>query len=77
MANLLVRNVEDEVVDKLKARSGRHGISAEEEHRRILRRALLGPKKKSFDEVLAAMPNVGEDDDLKRIQKESADDVFS
>lgn len=64
MANLLVRNVEDEIVTALKARAGQHGISAEEEHRRILQQALLGLKKKSFTQALKAIPNVGEDADF-------------
>jgi plasmid stability protein len=76
MANLLVRNVEDEIVRQLKALSGRHGISAEEEHRRILRQALLGPGKKSFAEVLATMPNAGRDSDFQRLQDTASDDVF-
>ena len=40
MAQLLVRNIEGEVVRELKVRAARHGHSAEEEHRRILREAL-------------------------------------
>ena len=76
MANLLVRNVEDKIVSALKARSGRHGISAEEEHRRILRSALLKPRKKSFSEALLAIPNVGEDQDFTRVQDSGTNDVF-
>ncbi len=76
MANLLVRNVEDEVVDALKARSGKHGISAEEEHRQILRAALMKPRKKSFAEVLLNIPNVGEDRDFERKQDGDVKNVF-
>ena len=76
MANLLVRNIDDEVVEALKARSGRHGLSAEEEHRRILRAALLGPRRKSFAEVLLSIPSVGEDADFERLQDDVATDVF-
>ena len=76
MANLLVRNVEDEVVNALKARCGSRGISAEEEHRRILRAALLGPRRKSLAEVLSAIPNVGRDDDFERVQSEAVKNVF-
>ena len=76
MANLLVRNVDDEVVQALKKRSGEQGVSAEEEHRRILRAALLGPKKKSFAEVLKSMPNAGKDSDFERIQDGDSTDVF-
>lgn len=40
----------------------------EEEHRRILREALLPPsrKKSSFKDYLLSMPNVGEDKDFQR-----------
>ena len=76
MANLIVRNVEDEVVRALKARSGEHGVSAEEEHRRILRQALLQPRRRSFAEVLAEIPNVGIDEDFTRSQDDGRADVF-
>lgn len=76
MANLLVRNVDEDIVRELKARSGKHGISAEEEHRRILRQVLMGPRKRSFVEVLASMPNVGRDEDFARAQEQSSSDVF-
>lgn len=41
MPQLLVRNVEDFVVRNLRRRAALHGVSAEEEHRRILREALM------------------------------------
>ena len=68
MPQLLVRQVEEKLVRKLKEQAGQHGVSMEEEHRRILRGALLGPSKKrrSFKEFLLAMPNVGEDGDFER-----------
>lgn len=77
MANLLVRNVDEETVTALKTLAGKHGISAEEEHRRILQQALLGLKKKSFTEALKAIPNVGEDADFARVQDDKANDVFN
>lgn len=40
MTQLLVRNIPDSIVKKLKKRAVKHGVSAEEEHRRILREAL-------------------------------------
>ena len=76
MANLLVRNVEEEVVNALKARSGRHGTSAEEEHRKILRSALLKPRRKNFSEALLAIPNVGEEQDFSRVQDDHTNNVF-
>jgi plasmid stability protein len=40
MAQLLVRDLEQSLVRKLRLRAAAHGVSAEEEHRRILREAL-------------------------------------
>ena len=77
MANLVVRNIDDEVVKALKARAGMQGISAEAEHRKILEQALLRPKKKSFAEALKAIPCVGSDGDFDRQQGDSAKDVFT
>lgn len=40
MSQLLVRNIPESLVKKLKRRAVEHGVSAEEEHRRILSEAL-------------------------------------
>lgn len=78
MANLVVRNVDDDIVKALKARAGKHGISAEAEHRRILESSLLRPKKKSFTEALMAIPSVGQDADFDRAEDDGdTDDVFN
>jgi plasmid stability protein len=67
MAQLLVRNIESEVVRELKVRAARHGHSAEEEHRRILRDALRpSGSVVSFKALLLSMPDVGEDADFVR-----------
>ena len=66
MANLLVRGVDEVLVLALKKRAGAHGRSAEAEHREILMAALSRPRKRSFAQVLAAMPNVGVDSDFER-----------
>ena len=78
MANLVVRNLDQRIVDALKQRAARHGRSAEAEHRAILEKVLvLTPTKKSFAEALASMTNVGQDKDFARIESEpKADDVF-
>lgn len=44
MAQLTVRNVNDQVVKALKKRAAEYGRTAEAEHREILRAALLGGK---------------------------------
>lgn len=66
MANLLVRGIDDALVQALRERAALHGRSAEAEHREILAASLRRPRKRSFADVLAAMPNVGEDGDFVR-----------
>lgn len=67
MAQLLVRDIEGEVVQELKVRAARHGRSAEEEHRQILREALRPEgSAKSLKELLLEMPDVGEDAAFER-----------
>ena len=68
MPQLIVRQIEEKVVKKLKARAGLHGVSMEEEHRQILREALLGGEKKgSFKAYLLSMPDVGPDSAFERM----------
>jgi plasmid stability protein len=62
--NLVVRNVDEDVALALKQLAASHGRSAEAEHREILRTVLQHPKRRSVAEVLASMPNVGEDSDF-------------
>jgi antitoxin FitA len=68
MPQLIVRQIEEKVVKKLKEQAGLHGISMEEEHRRILREALLGrPKRKpTLKKYLLAMPDAGPDEIFER-----------
>ena len=66
MADLLVRGVDEDLVHALKERAGAHGRSAEAEHREILAAALARPRKRSFAEVLASIPEVGTDADFAR-----------
>ncbi len=67
MADLLVRGVDDELVKALKRRAFAHGRSAEAEHREILASVLMRPHRRSFAEVLAAMPDVGRNSDFERL----------
>ncbi len=77
MANLVVRNIDEDVVRALKARAGLEGISAEAEHRKILEEALIKPKKRSFAEALKRIPTAGSDSDFARKQDSAGDDVFT
>ncbi len=66
MANLIVRDIDESLVRALKQRAAKHGHSAEAEHREILATALRRPRKRHLADVLAAVPNVGRDDDFTR-----------
>ena len=78
MANLVVRNLDQRIVDALKQRAAQHGRSAEAEHRAVLEGLLLRPKGKSFAEAMAAMPDVGRDEDFDRVEdKVGKEDVFN
>ena len=76
MANLVVRNLDESIVQALKARAARHGRSAESEHRALLEASLLKTRRRSLADVLSAMPDVGRDEDFSRHQDEDARDVF-
>lgn len=71
MAQLIVRNLSDDFVRALKLRAAKRNRSVEQEHREILKAALNGPKRRPLADVLAAIPNVGEDSDFGREQRES------
>jgi antitoxin FitA len=64
MAQLIVRNIEEAVVEALKREAAKHGRSAEGEHREILRRHLLKGSGQSLKSHLLAMPDVGDDRDF-------------
>ncbi len=53
--NLHVRNLDDELIAKLKIRAARHGRSAEAEHREILRQALAAEVDPTFDDLAAQL----------------------
>jgi plasmid stability protein len=70
MAQLIVRRLEKEVVQKLREQAAKYGVSMEEQHRRILRKKLLAKRKSpakpkvknkpkmSFSEFLVAPPYI-------------------
>ena len=70
MAQLIVRRLDDVLVEKLRARAAAHGRSAEAEHREILRQALAGTGlRRSLKEELLAMPDAGSDGDFERSRR--------
>ena len=68
MAQLMVRNLPEDLVKALKQRAAKNNRSAEQEHREILQAALRGPRRRSLADVLGSMPNVGKDEDFARHQ---------
>jgi plasmid stability protein len=70
MAQLMVRNLTEDLVKALKQRAAKHNRSAEQEHREILQAALHGPRRRRLAEVLGTMPNVGKDQDFVREQSD-------
>ncbi|POZ50106.1 FitA-like ribbon-helix-helix domain-containing protein [Methylovulum psychrotolerans] len=78
MPSLVVRNIDEAIINALKQRAMEHHRSAEAEHRAILAEALLKPPRKSFAEAIATIPNVGIDADFQRVNGEiHAADVFN
>ena len=67
MAQLIVNGLDPKILHELERRATQHGRSLEEEHRALLQ-AVLTPSepRRSFKDVLLAMPNVGEDADFAR-----------
>jgi plasmid stability protein len=53
--NLHVRNLEDDLIVRLKRRAARHGRSVEAEHREILRQALASEVEPSFEQLAAEL----------------------
>jgi plasmid stability protein len=67
VGQLIVRNIEDEIIQALRVRAAQKGRSAEAEHREILRQALVDRhRRKTLKDLLLQMPAVGEDADFER-----------
>lgn len=60
-SSLLVRNLDADLVRRLKRRASRNGRSAEAEHREILRQALSAEVEPAFAELAAQMRNLTKD----------------
>lgn len=55
MGSLSVRNLDDELIARLKRRAARHGHSAEAEVREILRQSLISEAEPTFDDLAAEL----------------------
>ncbi len=73
MANLTIRNLDDEVVAKLKARAKAHHRSLEAELRALLSEAAAQPSGEDFlkaaDRIAAMTPDVKQTDSTKIIRE--------
>lgn len=76
MSSLIVRNLDERLVSKLKQQAARHARSAEAEHRAILEAVLLKIRRRSLADVLSHMPDVGVDTDFERRDDTDAGHVF-
>ena len=56
--NLHVRNLDDQLIARLKRRAARHGRSTEAEHREILRQALAADVNPDFETLAAELRNL-------------------
>ena len=59
--NLHVRNLDDDLIARLKRRAARHGRSTEAERREILRQALAVEMEPSFDTLAAELRRLTRD----------------
>jgi len=61
MAQLLVRNIEDNIKERLRTRARRHGMSLEELARDVLRAAAVAPEeqRKLGSEIAARFKGIG------------------
>jgi antitoxin FitA len=68
--NLHVRNLDDELIARLKRRAARHGRSTEAEHREILRLALASEDDPSFEKLAADLRK------LTRRRRQTASEIL-
>lgn len=75
MAQLLVRNLEDDVKVKLQQRARRHGCSTEEEVREILRSAVLAEsvsKGPLGSRIAARFASIGLEEEIPELRGQPA-----
>lgn len=72
LVDLLAWGIEEEAVRALKRRAREHGRSAEAEHDAISTAAPLNSPRRKLADLLASMPDVGQDADFVR-QPEGVD----
>ena len=76
MAQVVVRNIEDDVKARLKQRATRHGWSMEEEVRQILRNAVAEPERppvKLGSRMAARFAGAGLSGELQQLRGQAAE----
>jgi antitoxin FitA len=71
MARIVVRNIEDNVITRLKQSAKRNGRSLEEEARGILRNAAYEPESETGglgSEIAALFNSIGLDEEIKELR---------
>lgn len=71
MPCLVVRNLDESIINALKERAVKHHRSTEVEHRAILVEELMKPQRKSFAKALASMPVAAMDTDFQRVNDDT------
>lgn len=75
MAQLIVRNLDNELVRRLKRRAADHGRSAEAEHRLILYSVLMNDAPPGFKDWLMSLSELDSDLDITRNRQDTGRDV--
>ena len=71
MAQLVIRSLDDDVKEKLRQRASSHGVSLEEEARRILREAANEPDRAQYGlgtEIASLFADFGITEDIPEIK---------
>lgn len=75
MAQLIVRNLDEELVRRLKRRAAEHGRSVEAEHRLILHSVLMNDAPPGFKDWLMSLSELDSDLDITRNRQDTGRDV--
>lgn len=75
MAQLIVRNLDEELVRRLKQRAAEHGRSVEAEHRLILHNVLMHDAPPGFKDWLLSLSELDSDLDITRNRQDMGRDV--
>ena len=73
MPQLIVRNLDDILIDRLKKRAALHGRSVEAEHRAILQSVLLDEAPGNFKECLLSLADLDVELEVERATDKGRD----